>query len=364
MRKLSIFLFLMLVLSINSPHADNLIIGYLSPSGELSNYSESFLNGLSLSLPQNASITIQEANNNIQHSLENLYLSGADIIIGPFTAQNINKIENSLCSGNVVTILPFARAQYQCDNIFTYNYDPIEASKQLANYVCKDNSSSTLVLYSYDNINMMKENAFTAKLKECNMNFESKGFQQKKDYSELIKSVFGVKKIKDYSIFSDEIVFLHSAYFDNVVIFAPENDFLSIVNLMDYYDIDPDSILSSDITVNRQFLPIRNSMLKKLHIITPYFQCQKSAENTTFVLNYKREYQTAPNFMAALGYDIGRIVNGSDRVSLKSWLYSVSDFEGLIGHLFFFDDRGKAVINYVMLNYKDIMQCKKKMLNR
>ncbi len=362
---LIIFVF---VFSLNLNIANALRIGCLVPSqGIFASFGESFINGLSLALSQNNQITLQDSSKNVEDALENLYLSGSDVIVGPFMADNVNKIERKLCSGGIVAVLPFARSQYECSNIFTYNYDPLKAAKQLADRVCEnvyDNNSVTLVLYSYDNLNMRKKDIFLESFKNCKGSVYTEGFQKKKNYNELIKSVFKVEKIKDESIFSTEEVFIHSFYADNVVIFAPQRDFLNIVNLMDYYDISPANIFATDITVDKQFLPISRNMIKKMHLITPYYLCKKSKQNKEFVSRYKSEYQVFPDFMAALGFDLGRLLNDADRISLEAKLRSTMDFDGLIGRLLFFDDEGEGIFNYNILNYREIMKCKKLIMNR
>ncbi len=346
-----------------SSFANGLKIGYLAPSkGAFATFSESFLNGLYLGISQDTSVIMQDSsNNNLEQDLENLYLAGADVVIGPFIAQNINKIEKKLCESDIVTILPFARAQYNCDNIFIYNYDPIEAAKQLANKVCLDNSSSVLLMYSYSNLNIMKKNAFIEAFSSfCKKHLYTQGFDVRKNYDDLVRSIFNVQKIKDEGILlSDEDVFIHSFDVDNVIIFAPQNDFLSIANMMDYYDVEPKNIFSTDVTINEQLLSTKRGTIKKIHFITPYYLCNNSTINREFLEKYRKEYQTTPDFMAALGFDIGRILKDSDRVSLKAKLASMSDFEGLIGTLLFFDDNHKALIDYKMVNHKEIRICKK-----
>jgi ABC-type branched-subunit amino acid transport system substrate-binding protein len=364
MKKLVILL-IILILLYHTALANSLKIGYLAPStGDFSKLSSSFLNGLSLSIPETTSITVQDSNNDIEQSLESLYLSGVDVVIGPFLAKNVNKTEKILCKSGIVTILPFARPQYNCQNVFTYNYDPTKATRQLANSICSDNATSVLILFSYDNLNIIKKNAFMNNFKDCNKHYTVEGFQKKSSYDSLIKSIFGVKKIKEESIFSSEDVFIHSNYVDDVVIFAPQDDALSIINLMNYYDVTPYKIFTSDIAINRQLLSISKDVLTNINIITPYYPCSKNKINREFVKKYQEEYKENPDFMAALGFDIGRIIKDSDRISLEARLRNMSDFNGLIGRMLFFDDQGKALIDYKELNYGDIKRCKKYLLKK
>jgi len=364
MKKIIIFSVLFLfVLSANS--FAGLRVGYLSPANPaFETFSNSFLNGLYLGLSEDETVVIQNTSQGVNKALENLYLMGADVVIGPFEAASVKTAQNEICSSGIVTILPFAKADYSCPNLFSYTYNPISAALELAKFLSSENLGKTLVLYAYDNLDIAKKDAFLDKIGPKNAQFEVKGFKKSNSYDKYLKSLFGVWKIRHRSSLTNQPVYKHTLKIDTIVIFAPQRDFVNIVNLLDYYGILVKAIYSTDIIINDNLLSLGRTILKRLQFITPYYLCSEDAANTNFVKQYDMEYQKDPNFMSALGYDIGRLLSGADRVSVQSKLKGTADFNGLIGTLLFFDDNGNGFINYKLLNYKDIKQCKTLILNK
>ena len=364
MKKIAIFsLFFLFVWVFNSFAA--LRVGYLSPSSSaFETFSSSFLNGLYLGLSKDETVVIQDSSQGVNKALENLYLMGADVVVGPFEAASVKTAQTKICSSGIVTILPFAKADYSCPNLFSYTYNPISAALELAKFLSSDNLGKTLVLYAYDNLDIAKKDAFLEGLQTDNTQIEVKGFQKSNSYDKYVKSLFGVWKIKHRSSLTNQPVYKHTLKIDTIVIFAPQSDFVNIANLLDYYGILVKAIYSTDIMINDNLLSLSKIILKRLRFITPYYLCSEDGANTDFVKQYDIEYQKDPNFMSALGYDIGRLLRGADRVSVQSKLKETADFDGLIGTLLFFDDNGNGFINYKLLNYEDIKKCKAVILNR
>ncbi len=364
MKKIAVFSLFFLFIWAYSSFA-GLRVGYLSPSSPaFETFSSSFLNGLYLGLSKDETVVIQNTSQGVNKALENLYLMGADVVIGPFEAASVKTAQNEICSSGVVTILPFAKADYSCPNLFSYTYNPISAALELAKLLSSDNLGKTLVLYAYDNLDIAKKDAFLEGLGSENAQIEVKGFQKSNSYDKYIKSLFGVWKIRHKSSLTNQPVYKHSLNIETIVIFAPQRDFVDIANLLDYYGILVKAIYSTDIVINNNLLSLSKTILKRLQFITPYYLCSEDGANANFVKQYDTEYQQDPNFMSALGYDIGRLLNGDDRVSVQSKLKETADFDGLIGTLLFFDDNGNGFINYKLLNYKDIKKCKAVILNK
>lgn len=363
MKKIFFLLFFFLICSSNV-YADGLRVGYLSPTNPVfSAFSNSFLNGLYLGLSENETVSIQSASEGVDNALENLYMLGADVIIGPFEIGDVKKAQKKICSSGIVTILPFAQPEYTCNNLFVYNYNPIKAAIQLAKFFSANLSGKTLILYAYDDLDIAKKDAFLGGLSNSdNIEVYVKGFEKSKSYDDFIKAVFGVTKIKQKSSLTAERVFKQAFNVNNIVIFAPQTDFINISNLLDYYGINVKHILSVGITVNNNLLSLSDYILRKMEFITPYYLCSDDSANVRFMEQYENQYQKDPDFMAALGYDIGRLLDKADRVSLESRLKQTADFDGAIGRLMFFDDKGAGLINYKLLNYEDIIKCKKTIL--
>ncbi len=340
-------------------------IGYLAPSStSFEIFSNSFLNGLYLGLSKNETVVIQNTSQGVNEALENLYLTGVDVIIGPFEVTNVKMGQHKICNSSIVTILPFAKPNYYCNNVFVYNYNPISAAWELAKILTSYPLGKTLILYSEDNLDITKKNAFLEGLQSQNAQLYIKALHKNTSYENFIRSLFGICKIRHRSSLTNQPVYKHSFNVNSIIIFAPEKDFINITNLLDYYNINMHSIFSTDIIINNNLLSLNKSILKKMEFITPYYLCSNDPTNMKFVKQYDLEYQKDPNFMAALGYDIGRLLNNTDRVSLLTKLKQTADFDGLIGRLLFFDDSGNGFINYKILTYKDIERCRKIILNK
>ncbi len=340
-------------------------VGYLSPSNPVfEDFSNSFLNGLYLGLSKDETVVVQNDSQGINKALENLYLMGSDVVIGPFEASLVKSAQEEICNSEIVTILPFAKANYSCPNLFSYTYNPISAARELAKSLSGYPLGKTLILYEYDNLDIAKKDAFLGSFEVQTIRFEVKGFLKANSYDEYIKSLFGVWKIKHRKSLTDKPVYKHALNVDSIIIFAPERDFVNIVNLLDYYSLNIKHIFSTDVITNNDLLSLNETILKKMEFITPYYLCSEDEVNAAFVKQYDTEYQKDPNFMSALGYDIGRLLSDADRVSIQSKLKQTADFDGLIGKLLFFDDNGNGFINYKILTYKDMEKCKAVILNR
>ncbi len=342
-----------------------LMVGYLSPANPaFASFTNSFLNGLYLGLSKDETVVIQNTSEGVNRALENLYLAGADVVVGPFESQSVQAAENTICNSGIVTIFPFAKPDYSCANTFSYTYNPIAAASELSKLLSNMNLGKTLVLYADDNLDIAKKDAFLSGLQSSNANLYIKSFQKASSYVAYIKSLFGVVKIRHNSSLVQGRVYRHRLNIDTVVIFAPQRDFINIANLLDYYDVGVKSVFSTGIIPNNNLLSLSTHILKKITAVTPYDLCSTDKLNTTFVQNYDLEYQKDPDFMAALGYDIGRLLSNADRVSLEAKIKQTTDFNGLIGQLLFFDDNGSAFINYKILTYKDIKRCKTVILSK
>ena len=362
MKKILVLLFLFIAFN---AYADGLRIGYLSASNpEFSHFNESFLNGLYLGLSSEETVVVQNSSKGVRRALENLYLSGVDAVIGPFVPDEINRVEDDICNSGIVDILPFASPEHMCRGIFVYNYNPIKAAVQLAKTASHMDLGKMLVLYMYTDLSIAEKNAFLANYTSRSNLIYVKGFLKSKFYGGYIKSLFGIEKIKQKSSLTEKRVYKHSLNVDSVVIFAPQDDFISIANLLDYYSIDIKKLLSAGIVVNNGLLSLNSSILSKMLFITPYYLCSDNRENVMFVKQYESEYQRDPNLPAALGFDIGRLLKNGDRISLLNRIKQTADFNGLIGRLLFFDDDGYGVINYRLVDYEEIKKCRKIILSR
>lgn len=362
MRKISVLLFLFIAFN---ACAGGLKIGYLSASNpEFSYFNESFLNGLYLGLSKDETVVVQSSSQGTQRALESLYLSGVDVVIGPFLPNEIKRVKDNICNSGIVDILPFASFEYMCSGVFAYSYDPVKAAVQLAKTVSHMNLGKILVLYMYTDLSIAKKNAFLANYTSCSNQIYVKGFLKSKSYVGYIKSLFGVEKTEQKGSLTEKKAYKHSLNVDTVVIFAPQDDFISIANLLDYYGIDIKKLLSTDITVDNRLLSLNSSILSKMLFIAPYYLCSDTHENIVFVKRYESEHQKDPDLPAALGFDIGRLLKNADRISLLNRIKQTADFNGLIGRLLFFDDDGYGLINYRLIGYKEIKKCRRVILDR
>ncbi len=362
MKKLLSCLFIILFF-VTSGASAGLRVGYLAPSNPaFKPFSDEFLNGLYLGLSDNETVVTQNEDNNSKRAFENLLFNSVDVVIGPFDANSVNSMKSEICSSSTVTILPFAAATYTCPYLFIYNYDPPRAAVELGKILSNMQSEKTILLYEYDSLDITKKDAFLNAFSGTQP--EVVGFKKQPLYENLIKSVFGVRRTRKVTGLTEEPVFSHSKQVDNIVMFAPQSDLISIINLIDYYSINPKHIFSSDIVINRNLFSLSDAILKKLYFITPYYECSSDPVNVAFVKRYRDSYQSDPGFMAALGFDIGRILKGADRVSLVERIRQTEDFDGLVGRLLFFDDTGRAFINYKFIGYKEIKRCRDQILNR
>ncbi len=357
-----LFAFLFFFLLVLNAYSAGLKIGYLAPSSKLfKHFSDDFLNGLYLGLPSDDTVVVQNAADNATKALEQLYYMNVDVVIGPFESRNVNSAQNEICSSGIPTILPFAVPRYSCSNVFVYNFDPIAAAKELAKLVSDYGYRDLVVLYENDPLDMSASNAFLQTISDKNVVVEP--FDRAPLYDEMIKRLFGVRKIRRSSGLVEGKVYEHSLKADNVVIFAPQDDFVSIVNLLDYYSIEPQRIWGDGVLITRDLLSLNNAILQKVNIITPYWMCLPDPINVKFVEQYRENYNTDPNFMAALGYDIGRLIGRGTRGSTLD-LSRVTDFDGLIGRLMFFDASGLGFINYRLVNYAGLERCRGQILSR
>ncbi len=365
MKKTCFLIFIFLSFALFSKADVN--IGYLAPiNSNFSYFSESFLRGMITAMGKNDNIIIKDSNKQANKKLEELYLSGVDVVVGPFKKKTIADIKDKICNSSIVEIFPFSQPDYLCDNTFSYNYSPLKAAYQVAKNICDMSSGRTLVLYSDNDINRKQKDIFLKGLSPCLVNLvDIKSFQSNAgSYNKYFRQIFGIRKLIKRKSLTSEKVFDYSLKVDTAVIFSSQKDFIKIANLFNYYGIKVKNIVGSDIVINKNLFSLDRGILKKMKFITPYYLCSDKLENKLFVEKYKNRYGSYPNMMSALGYDIGVLLRDGDRVSLENKIKSTYDFNGVVGRLLFFDDTGNGVFNYRFLNYEDIEKCRKIILSR
>ena len=343
------------LISLNSFSA-NIKIGYIAPlSKKLSILGETFLHGMEMSLDNNTKLIVKDSNNNIAEAYNELIQDNVDVIVGPFIKKNVSFVAKGICSGGKTAIFPISYPDNTCDNIIGYRYDPVEAARQLAEIVCESKISNLLVLYALNETSFNEKNAFLKKLHSCGINPDSDGFLSgRKTYNSYFKHLFMIHRRKHIKSLTDKKTFKYYRNISNVVIFSSQSDFIKFANLFNYYNIKIKQLFTTGIFTDNAIYALDKHILKKITYITPYYQYAHNGKNLYFRRQYSQIYNKNPNQIAALGFDIGMLINNIDTEDIKSHLRSIKDFYGLIGHLFFFDDAGRGVFEYKVVNYADI----------
>ena len=359
MKRIALIAIVFCMISLNG-FSYTIKIGYIAPlSGKLSILGETFLHGMQISLDNSTELIVKDSNNNIAEAYNDLIQNGVDIIVGPFTKQNVSFVNEKTCSSGKTAILPMFYPDNACSGAIGYRYDPVEAARQLANIVCESKTSNLLVLYALELTSLNEKNAFLEKLHSCGINPDSEGFLSgRKTYNSYFKHLFMIHKRKHIKSLTDKETFKYYRYrnIKNVVIFSNQSDFIKFANLFNYYDIKIKRLFTTGIFTDSSIYALDKHILKKITYITPYYQYADNGKNLYFRHQYSQKYNQNPNQIAALGFDIGTIINSINTKDIYSYLKSIKDFYGLIGHLFFFDDAGRGVFEYRIVNYNDIKE--------
>ncbi|WP_022670926.1 hypothetical protein [Hippea alviniae] len=361
MKKLcAVFVFLF-VFILNS-YASNLSVVVVAPfGGSLSSFSEELYNGLSLSLPSFVNLVKIDSNSDFLSELKKI---NPVAIVGPFSKSNVDKLLGKYCNKPVLVILPLAKDDDNCSNVAYYGYNPTLASKQLAEYVCNIDSGSIGVLYSFDKVDTVDKDAFVDTLLKCGKSvFVSSGIPSLYEVMDsFLRELFGIVKVKKISGLTKGKVFEHSLNVDTLVVFAPQKMFVHLVSLLDYYDVHPLRILSVNLQSKKSLFDLSIAVRKSLRFITPYYMCQSNSLAEKFLNDYRETFFKDPTFISAVGYDIGKLLK--DYYFNNKSITDAKDINLLIGHLLFFDDTAKAVIEYRMVGYRELNRCRQEILDR
>ncbi len=325
-----------------------------------SKYAEEMYNGLNLSLGNVVNIVKVNSSDSIKDAIDEYK---PEIIIGPFLNDNVKKALKYLCNRQIYVFLPFSKDTDNCSNVFFFGYDPMQAVKEVANDICSSNAQNIAVFYSYSRLNLSEKDAFLNDLSICGkyasvVNGIPTFFNL---MDQFVKETFGVKKIKNFSGLTEGKVFTYSLKPDATVVFAPSDVFVHFLDVLDYYDIDPGVVYTTDSVVDQNILSLSRRMMGFLRIVVPYYMCSNKPIAQDFLKDYRQTYYEDPDQFAALGYDLGRVVlwilrNGS--------IVGFNDRDLLEGHFLFFDDKRRALIDYDTLGYKEIRRCRQQILSR
>ncbi len=354
--------FVFLFVFIFNSYASNLSVAVVAPfGGNLSAFAEEFYNGLNLSLPSFVDLVKIDSDGDFLDKLEKI---NPVAIVGPFSKSNVDKLIGEYCNKPVLIVLPLAKSDDNCSNVVYYGYDPILASRQLAEYLCNINSGSIGLFYSFDRIDTKEKDAFLDALSNCDKSVSvlSAIPSLYETMESFLKNLFGVVKLKKISGLTKGKVFEHSLDVDTLVIFASQSTFVHIVSLLDYYDIHPCRILSVSLQLRKDLFELSLTARKSLRFITPYYMCQTDGYAKKFLDEYRKTFFEEPTFMSAVGNDIGMLLK-KYYFNNKN-LFDAKDLKLLLGHLLFFDDTGKAVIEYKMIGYKELNRCKQQISDR
>ena len=349
MRKL--IAIIILLFAINSYGADIL---YIAPfGGSFNGYAEQLLDGLKLSLNSQLTIETANSNDNLTKVLES---KKSYVVVGPFFEQAAKVVIDQLCNKNILVILPFYKPKKVCGNVVFYGYDPLAAARQLSEKICSINSGRIAVFYSFGKLYKKERDIFLSSLSYCNK--EAEYVEAIPSFINLIdsfvKDFFGVEEVKKVAGITKGRVFRYTNHIDTLIIFAPQKVVVQILNLLDYYDIYPEDVLSVDEEVDSDLLKLRRSAIRHFGFVTPYYLC----DNNNFVENYRQTYFSDPTFASALGYDIGKFINfylSGGKID------NYTDRNMLIGRLLFFDDRNWSVMTYKFVNYRQVRRCLKEL---
>lgn len=358
MKKVVIFVFLFLSLCLS---AKGLTVLFLAPLGSnFSTYAEQMYNGMKLSLPDSVNLIQLNSTKPFENYL-NLYKP--EIIVGPFLDANVKRLLNRVCNKQIYVLLPFSKNTDNCSNVFFFGYDPLQAVKEVANEVCNSYSQNIAVFYSFNRLNMTEKNEFLKDIAICGKGVSIVSgiptFFNLMD--QFVRDTFGVRKLKNFSGLTEGRIFTYDLRLDALLVFAPSDVLAHLLDVLDYYDIYPDTIYSTDDVVDRNIMSLRRTILKHLNIVTPYYMCNSSEISVNFLKNYRQQYYEDPTQFSALGFDLGSVI---------SWILKTGSIAGfndknlLEGHLLFFDDKNRAVINYKKIGYKEILRCRRQILSK
>ncbi len=334
---------------------------FIAPlEGSLSNYAEDIYNGINLFLKDSVNLVEIDSNGSIGLALDKYK---PEIIIGPFLNKNVHKVVKIACNKPIYVFLPFSKDTDSCSNVFFFGYDPIQAAKEVANSVCRSSANNIAVFYSYSKLNMAEKDEFLKDLEVCgkyaNVISGVPTFFNLMD--QFVKDTFGVEKIKGFSGLTEGKIFNYNLRLDALVIFAPSDVFSHLLDVIDYYDINPGVVYGTDSVINENIIGLSRKILKHVKIVVPYYMCSNIEISKDFLKNYRLNYYKDPTQFSALGYDIGNII---------SWILTNGSIKGFTdkylteGRLLFFDDKRRAVFNYDIVGYKEIEKCMNQILNK
>ncbi len=353
-----IVIILFLLFSLKANGSTVLFIAPLE--GSLSNYAEDVYNGMNLFLKGSVNLVEVDSNSNVDVVLKKYK---PEIIIGPFLNKNVSKIVKKVCNEPLDMFLPFSKDTDNCSNVFFFGYDPLQAAKEIANNICDTDMNNIAVFYSYNKLNMAEKDRFLKDLERCGKYASVISgvptFFNLMD--QFVKNTFDVEKARGFSGLTEGKIFNYSLHLDALVVFTPSGVFSHLLDVIDYYDINPGTVYTSDSVVNQSIIGLSRRILRHVKMVVPYYMCSDLKMSKNFLKSYRLSYYKDPTQFSALGYDIG---------SLISWILSKGSIKGFDdrylteGHLLFFDDKRRSVFNYDIIGYKEIEKCRSQILNR
>ncbi|AEA33203.1 hypothetical protein [Hippea maritima] len=330
-------------------------------SGGFSNYAIDMLNGFKLALP--AGISLSKVDEFSKDFLSEVESCNPRIIIGPFMTENVDNLTEAFCNKPVVVILPFARPRKSCFNVFYYGFNPITAVHQLSQKICQSPDSSIVVFYSMDKLSRKERDVFLDEVKKCGaLNVVDHPLPSFVNlYGNLIKDVFDIVKVGKISGLTEKKIFKQQFFPDKIIVFASAPSVVNLLSMLDYYDVKSGGVFVLTTKMSKDFASLNLSAVENVKIIIPYFICNKARLNVNFVDQYRKTYGDDPSQFSALGFDIGNLL--LETFAGKN-LKDIKDEQLVLGRLMFFDDSNRAVLDYPILNAKEVRLCTKQILSR
>ncbi|WP_025270631.1 hypothetical protein [Hippea sp. KM1] len=337
-------------------------IVFVAPmKGEFSSYSRQMYNGLKLSLP--AGISISEIDELNEDFVDAVAAKNPKVIIGPFFKGDVDNLTETFCSKPVLVLLPFAKQDTPCPNVFHYGFDPLSAASQLAQQVCSLPIGSVISFYGMDRLSQKEHDVFIDSLNRCGgVDVESYGLPSFVNLlGSVIKEAFDIRKINRIGGLTEKKIFQQEVEPDRVVIFAPPKVMVNFLSMVDYYDVKSGGILGLTTQMTPGFARLNATATRGVRLMFPYFLCNKDDLNKGFVDQYRKMFFEDPTQFSALGFDIGNILL---QLFAGKNIKELADQKLVMGKLLFFSDDNNGVIDYPIFDANEVRLCAKQTSNR
>ncbi len=357
--------FLLVFLLLMHSWAQGLRIGYISPmSGKYSSFGQMFLNGLSIALGGSANIIMVNSRLGVQGIMDKLENGDMNVIVGPFLRNSVDQLVPIVCSFNVLDILPFNYVNgMHCESVIGFGFYVTQAARELANIIYRRGFGEIVVLYGLTPVSQKAEESFVKQLslhgiKPLKISHFVPGLAT---YVEYFKNVFGIywSNTKSTLLPVTAPLSRYSLHVRTLVVFADESDFVKLANLVGFYGIRVKHILSVGLFLDKKLASLNPTVARRVLIVTPYNQFVENPKNEYFVRQYMKTYGSLPNQISALGFDIGMVINDANPSDLRDSILSMRNYQGVTGDLLFFDNQGKGVFHYNLINYRDFLEYRK-----